>query len=656
MDPSPVPPYFIILSEASSKVGTNQQYNVIGVCIDYLDPTKSRTGDDMFTFTLHDPWWTGPSGTGMKFRFFSKTEKLLPKVENQGDVVILRNVKTMNVKGELVGISNSASNWVVLPCSALRELESFQDLQTKAEWFGKGIPNHYPQAALPNAAELKYAKYIAASEDTMSWRPLATTTRPQMKAIMEGSGGQAPALADKFRLIQDLQLGKFADIFGEVRKIHFKDNLPKTEVHVTDYTSQQALYNRTSESSAGGLDGDQYGYTEDLANPAPSKWPGPWGPMTIEVLLFEPHSSVARKIIRPGCLVLLRNVQIKMDPNGTKLEGVCRTDTYYLDKVNVEVIKPHKNDERARSLISRKQQYEKQAKAEGKVFYWSPLDMPLDMPKKRKADEINEKVEEEQKSKPGKNAKRKKKENRTKAGTTRQEGQAGVGETNVESKSNTNVRCNSYEVPRKSIVDILDTISLERRTPEGNLYKLPFQNCKYKSHVRVVDFFPDNIADFAVPRNTDMDLLSDDEAGEDLSGIDLSQDHGNRIGWEWRFFLLVEDARQPTAPGERPTRMELLVADTDGDFLLNMTACNLRDNKHAQQLAALKEKLFILWGDLQEKKEEISSTAEASSVKPSARPFECLIKEYGVPIRNSDEQVKGTSEYDRVFRLFGTTI
>ena len=645
MEPSPVPPNFITLSEALSKAGTYQQYNVIGVCVDYFDPTITSTKEHMITFTLHDPWWT--ERPGMRFRFFSKTEKLLPKVGNQGDVVILRNVKTVNVKGRLLGISNSASNWLVLPSSALREVESSQDLQTKAEWYGKGIPKHYPQTALPNEAELKYAKYIAALEDPMSWGQLPPTTRPQMKAIMENSGGQAPVSADKFSLIQDLRPNKYFDIFGEVRKIHFDKNFPKTEIFLTEYTSREALYNYTSQSSADGLDGDEYGYLEDQPK---SQWPGPWGRMTISVMLYEPHSSKAREIIGPGCLVFLRNVHIKMDKNGTKLEGICHTDTYDPTVVNVEVIKPHKDDERARSLISRKQQYAKQAKAEGKLFYWSPHDMP----KKRKADEIDE-VEEVQRSKPGKNRKRKKKESRMKGGITRQEARAGVDDTNVESKSNTNVRCNSYEVPRKSIVDILDITSLERKTPQGSLYRLPFQNCKYKSHVRVVDFFPDNIADFAVPRNTEMDLLSDEEDDEDLSSIDLTQDHGDRIGWEWRFFLLVEDARQPTAPGERPTQMELLVAETDGDFLLNMTACNLRDNKHAQQLAALKEKLFLLWGDLQEKKEE-SSTAEASSVKPSARPFECLIKEYGVPVRNSDEQVKSTAEYDRVFRLFGTTI
>ena len=102
--------------------------------------------------------------------------------------------------------------------------------------------------------------------------------------------------------------------------------------------------------------------------------------------------------------------------------------------------------------------------------------------------------------------------------------------------------------------------------------------------------------------------------------------------------------------------MELLVADEDGDALFNLDPCDLRAKKNENVLASLREKLFLLWGDLQEKKEEAKSTEEALNVKPSARPFECLIKEYGVPVRNPGGQSKDVVVYDRLFRLFGTSI
>ncbi len=63
--------------------------------------------------------------------------------------------------------------------------------------------------------------------------------------------------------------------------------------------------------------------------------------------------------------------------------------------------------------------------------------------------------------------------------------------------------------------------------------------------------------------------------------------------------------------------------------------------KDPQALARLREKLFVLWGDLEELK------ASGSNDMPSNTAFECCIKEYGVKV---DE------EYIRVHRLFGTTI
>ena len=41
-------------------------------------------------------------------------------------------------------------------------------------------------------------------------------------------------------------------------------------------------------------------------------------------------------------------------------------------------------------------------------------------------------------------------------------------------------------------------------------------------------------------------------------------------GWEWRFYLRVEDARP--VPGQPPTRINLLVQGKDAEFLLNLKA------------------------------------------------------------------------------------
>jgi hypothetical protein len=91
----------------------------------------------------------------------------------------------------------------------------------------------------------------------------------------------------------------------------------------------------------------------------------------------------------------------------------------------------------------------------------------------------------------------------------------------------------------------------------------------------------------------------------------------------------------------------------------------------------LREKLFLLWGDLLERKEEeqqqqqqeqeqeqreqrvseapaqgeesVKQPQQQDLLLPSGRPFECLVKEYGVPVR------KGAG-WQRVFAMFGTSI
>ncbi|KAI1624617.1 hypothetical protein EDD37DRAFT_353108 [Exophiala viscosa] len=652
MDPAPIPPNFISLSEAVRRVGTGPEfknYNVIGVCVDFLEPTLSAKGDYMITFTLHDPWWTD-QGPGMKFRFFNKVENKLPTIQNQGDLVIVRNVKTINNNGKLVGISNFDTNWLVLPHAELDTLQTSADIKAKALWHGKSDPTSRMQTALPNDAELKYAKYIAQYEDPTGWSPLVGTTRIQLENIMRSSGGQPPPREKKFRLIEQLNSPShkqrtWVEMLGEVRKIYSSDS--RMEIEVTDYTSHFDLYDHQYDNGQIGRDGDDFGHLDD-SNQSKS-WPGPWGKMALNVVLWEPHCSEAKRSVTEGTFVYLRNLEIGRDKEGLKLEGHCRTDPSNSTSINFEVRKPKEDDEELKALLLRKRNYEAQAKAENKRFFRHPQDA-----NKRKAKEVDE-VEDTHKSKKAKARHRKKKENKT-ATTARTEGNPDGAEDKALTKPNLNVRCNNFDVPAKPIIDILDADILGRTTPKGNSYKLPFQNCKYKSNVRVVDFFPDSIEDFAVPRITsEYDVLGDDEEDrEDDAEMDLTRENADSLQWEWRFFLLVEDARPPPNRDGRPTQMELLVADSDGDFLLKMDACNLREKKNAQVLAQVKEKLFHLWGDLQERKEE-SPTVETLAAKPSGRPFECLIKEYGVPVRKPG-QSKNSCSYDRMFRLCWTTI
>jgi protection-of-telomeres protein 1 len=91
--------------------------------------------------------------------------------------------------------------------------------------------------------------------------------------------------------------------------------------------------------------------------------------------------------------------------------------------------------------------------------------------------------------------------------------------------------------------------------------------------------------------------------------------------WEWAFYILVEDAKP--AAGENPTQLPLQIFGQEAVKLLGLEPNNLR--KDAKTLNLLKEKLFRLWGDL----EEVKSAGKLEG-GISNKPFECCIKEFGV--------------------------
>ena len=80
----------------------------------------------------------------------------------------------------------------------------------------------------------------------------------------------------------------------------------------------------------------------------------------------------------------------------------------------------------------------------------------------------------------------------------------------------------------------------------------------------------------------------------------------------------------------------------------------------SRSLAELKERLFILWGDLEELKSAgtMLSTASDTEKRASSNPFECCIQEYGVPILAADRSGSdGTNtKWQRMHRMFGTTV
>lgn len=93
--------------------------------------------------------------------------------------------------------------------------------------------------------------------------------------------------------------------------------------------------------------------------------------------------------------------------------------------------------------------------------------------------------------------------------------------------------------------------------------------------MRVVDFFPPNLEDFAVPYNSEQAMVADGNKPPDSDESDENLGYRQAATWEWRFCLLVEDGgpgAPPLARGQKRERMQLFVADPDSIFLLGLDA------------------------------------------------------------------------------------
>lgn len=108
-------------------------------------------------------------------------------------------------------------------------------------------------------------------------------------------------------------------------------------------------------------------------------------------------------------------------------------------------------------------------------------------------------------------------------------------------------------------------------SPDGIQYRLPYQNFKYRSCVRVVDFYPPKLEDFALPYNPHSSA-ADDGSESDDSWCGSRSSSNPPVKWRWDFYLLVEegDASERKIPRAERSRLPLHVLGNDGEFLLNL--------------------------------------------------------------------------------------
>jgi protection-of-telomeres protein 1 len=148
--------------------------------------------------------------------------------------------------------------------------------------------------------------------------------------------------------------------------------------------------------------------------------------------------------------------------------------------------------------------------------------------------------------------------------------------------------------------------------------------------------------------------------------------------WEWSFALQVEEvsARLATVKNALPpNKLWLNVGHIEAQYLLGNAVddpADLREN--TALLNQLREKMYILWGDLEERKRsededgdggqapakrakldgEQQQQAEAQKLQPSNLPFNCCLREYGVLREGGTAEEVG--DWERQYMMFGVTI
>ncbi|KAH8600048.1 hypothetical protein B0O99DRAFT_503754 [Bisporella sp. PMI_857] len=615
--------------------------NIIGLITDFQPPVQTRGPDFKCTMEIKDNSIKYEK-YGLKVHILWPETKM-PQISGLFDAVVIRTVKVGSVScqlwsGQVSLLANHHTEFHILAASHIPQ--SLADPPShEQDW------NSYPAVAKkPGSLELSYV--VQTRKDLDEGEELPTADDFRIKAC------RALKVKDKFSLLKDVKPDCFYTIIGEVIRV-FDGGIGVT-VYITDYTTNPSFYDYSwkDDASTGGRDGDEYGYLQKKAkNNDTNTWPGPYGKQTIQLTLFDAHGLFVREHVKIHEWLRLKNVRIKHAKIGGCLEGVLYGEG---EKVNVETMQmsedPRENDERWKATVARKRDYWKKFN-EQKAKYLKDTE-ELDSTKKRRA--IEEPVEEKSNSK-----KRRKKRREAgqliAAGAALQKPVEAAPQVRPDLNEHGDiVKCSYLDKAALRIAQI--TKPQEYILPNSDqVIVLPFVNNKYRANVRVVGYFPHKIVDFAVGRRvTEYDMLSDHSEGE---GTNREEDMrifkaGKGFGvkkWEWRFALEVEDS-DSQLPKER---MWLVVDNLSGQGLLDIDAekyvyfkaffdpqidsASLRTNPSL--LAELKERLCILWGDLEEQKSALMQKQQvvpsSFSEEPASSP---MIRPGAQPNINSDDE------------------
>lgn len=524
---------------------------------------------------------------------------------------------------------------------------------------------------------------------------------------------QSANVKNKFKLLKDAKDGEFVDLVVQVVKEPF-DMGDKFTLWVTDFTDNPGFFHYTfgGVSAYEGQPGDPYGYGAKYDKSKSSNdWQGPFGKKSMQITCWEPHASAIREhSISTGNWLSLRNLQIKFGHSGSNLEGFLREDRgAYGSKINITPLNPLLDSENInpnlKEALRRKRDYEKTKKSQLREI--SAAAEAGQKRKARQALDAQSKPKEfthKAPSKARRDAKRAKMsapQDKNQVPDASDVAQKEVPDLNSSGRFSSfffvsigvliiklAVKYENECKPVSSIADILKP-AVHSTSIDGQevSLQLPFVNASYRVIARVVDFKPPRLEDFALSRKiTEYDALSDNEGTEfeTDSDHDVMADFTAKRHWEWRFYLQIEDA--VVSDGQKKERVWVVVDNAAAQCLLNADASDLR--RDSENLETIRQRLFLLWGDLEEsksrkekKKQEslrtmgqqppMDSSDGESEQRPvrkqqqqteqvvSNRPFSCCVRQYGVRVPESEEAKADAGDgkrWQRMYSLFGTRI
>lgn len=313
---------------------------LIGVVIHTKDAYQLKSRDWTIEFIIQDEFQGALIGgsSSVCCRVFTKEKSQLPTINAVGDLIIIHGVRAQQFGGKLVvGCgSNQSSGFVTFKAKNVPMIEYSTPYS-----FG-GNENLL--------STLSYMADEANKAEQMAIIHLKAAALPFMAQIRNFATAKAPKPPSKDRksLIQDLEFGKYYDILGEVVKFFSPDSMTM-DLYITDYTTNKALFLYEDPEDS-----------DSLIFATQRKWPGPFGQMTLQVRLWEPHNSFARENIREGDIVLLRNIHTKLS-NANKLEGALHQDQRFPDKILITKVK---YQDQMEELNRRKEAYENQRESD----------------------------------------------------------------------------------------------------------------------------------------------------------------------------------------------------------------------------------------------------------------------------------------------------